>query len=66
MTLTDFISNLQRLERDGYGNTHVYYRHGASSDCGELSSAHTSTYVDEYGPFDLEEGEVYISIYAGA
>jgi hypothetical protein len=65
MTLTKFIEQLVALEAAGHGDKQVLYRHGASGDCGELSSAHVTDRVDEQGPFDLEDGEVYISIYAG-
>jgi len=56
---------LTLLEAEGHGNKTVYYRHGASSDCGLLSSAHITSSVDDCGPFDLKPGEEYVSIYAG-
>lgn len=66
MTLSDFIINLQKLEAEGHGSKQVYYRHGASGDTGPLSSAHVTGETDEStGPFDLAEGEEYVSIYAG-
>ncbi|CAI1180171.1 hypothetical protein [Serratia proteamaculans] len=65
MKLSQFISNLQKLESEGHGDKQVFYRHGASGDCGELSRAHLSDEVNECGPFDTAEGEQYISIYAG-
>jgi hypothetical protein len=66
MKLKDFIKNLQALEAQGHGNLEVLYRHGASGDCGPLSSARVTDEVsDETGPFDLEENQKYISIYAG-
>ena len=66
MKLSDFIKNLQKLEADGHGDKQVFYRHGASGDCGELSSCHISDTVDDCGPFDIEDGEEYVSIYAGS
>lgn len=65
MKLRDFIKNLQKLEEAGHGDLHVFYRHGASGDCGELSSAFVTDVVEDTGPFDLEDGEQYISVYAG-
>lgn len=66
MTLTQFIKQLQELEAQGHGDKEVFYRHGASGDCGPLSSAHVTSEVDEQcGPFDLDKGQEYISIYAG-
>lgn len=65
MTLNKLIENLIRLQEDGHGDKKVLYRHGASGDCGELSFAHVTDEVDECGPFDLDDGEEYVSIYAG-
>jgi hypothetical protein len=66
MKLKDFIANLQKLEAEGHGDKEVFYRHGASGDCGELSSAFISDEVnDDCGPFDLDKGQEYVSIYAG-
>lgn len=66
MKLSDFILNLVKLEQQGHGDKQVFYRHGASGDCGELSTPYITDEVDDTcGPFDLKEGEEYISIYAG-
>lgn len=65
MKLAEFIRRLQAIEAQGHGDKSVFYRHGASGDCGELSSAHVTDRVDDQGPFDLEDGEEYVSIYAG-
>ena len=66
MKLSEFIKNLQKLESQGHGELEVFYRHGASGDCGQLSSAHITDCVYECGPFDyIEDGENYVSIYAG-
>lgn len=65
MTLNDFMQQLYDLQQEGHGEKQVFYRHGASGDCGVLSSAHVTYAVDECGPFDLADGEEYISIYAG-
>lgn len=64
MKLIDLLSSLQALVDAGHGQLPVYYRHGASGDCGELSSPHVEQHVDECGPFDLD-GSSYISVYAG-
>jgi len=64
-TLNQFIDHLQKLQQEGHGDKKVFYRHGSSGDCGELASAHITDQVDECGPFDLEDGEGYVSIYAG-
>jgi hypothetical protein len=66
MKLDKFIANLQKLQAEGHGDLEVFYRHGASGDCGSLSSAHVTDEVDDQcGPFDLDDGQSYISIYAG-
>jgi hypothetical protein len=65
MKLKDFIAQLQKLEAQGHGELDVFYRHGASGDCGQLSSAHVTDEVEDTGPFDLDHGQMYISIYAG-
>lgn len=65
MKLNKFIQQLQKLQAEGHGDKQVFYRHGASGDCGELSSAFITDSVDECGPFDLDDGQEYISIYAG-
>lgn len=65
MKLSIFIAALVALEAKGHGDKQVFYRHGASGDCGELSSARITSSVNECGPFDLEPDEEYVSIYAG-
>lgn len=65
MTLDSFIAQLQKLQAEGHGNKQVFYTHGSSGDTGPLSSAHVTDEVGECGPFDIEPGEEYISIYAG-
>lgn len=66
MKLSEFIKNLQKLESEGHGDKEVFYRHGASGDCGPLASAHVTNCVDDCGPFDyIDEGDYYVSIYAG-
>ena len=64
LTLNQFIAGLQKLAPE-HGDKKVFYSHGASGDCGELSSAHVTNRVGDSGPFDLEPEEEYISIYAG-
>jgi hypothetical protein len=66
MKLSKFIDQLVKLQSEGHGDKEVFYRHGASGDCGPLSSAFVTDEVsDECGPFDLADGQEYISIYAG-
>lgn len=65
MTLNKFIENLQKLQAEGHGDKEVFYRHGASGDCGNLSSARVTDEIEDTGPFDLDDGQEYISIYAG-
>jgi hypothetical protein len=65
MKLNEFIQQLVKLQFEGHGGKQVMYRHSASGDCSKLGSAHITDRVDEYGPFDLKDGEEYISIYAG-
>lgn len=66
MKLKDFTAMLLTLEAAGHGDKQVFYRHGASGDCGPLASAKITDEVDEAtGPFDLNPNEQYVSIYAG-
>jgi len=65
MTLDSFIAELKELQKKGHGSKEVFYRHGASGDCGPLGSSFVTNRVDDCGPFDLAKGEKYISIYAG-
>jgi len=65
MKLKDFIKQLNTLVAQGHHEKEVFYRHGASGDCGPLSSVHVTSVVEDTGPFDLKPGEEYISIYAG-
>ena len=65
MKLKDMIINLQKLEQEGHGDKQIFCVCGSSGTTYELSSAHISDYVGESGPFDLEDGEEYISIYGG-
>ena len=65
MKLKDFTANLQKLVDEGHGDKQIFYRHGASGDCGPLSSAQITDRVEDTGPFDLEDGEKYVSVYAG-
>lgn len=64
-TVNEMIADLLQLQAEGHGNLEVYYRHGASGDCGQLGSIRVTDEVTDEGPFDLEEGEHYVSIYAG-
>ena len=64
MTLTKLIQQLTKLEEQGHGNKEVFYRHGASGDSGPVGSAHVAT-VNNDGPYDLDPGEQYVSMYVG-
>lgn len=65
MTLNEVIENLTKLRDKGHGEAQVMYRHGASGDCGDIGHPHMTDRVDECGPFDLEPGEQYVSLYVG-
>jgi hypothetical protein len=66
MTLSNFIAQLIKLEREGNGEKQVFYYHSASGDCGPLGHAHITSHVGECGPFDLPNGQEYVSISAGS
>ncbi|RWB08818.1 MAG: hypothetical protein EOQ39_18605 [Mesorhizobium sp.] len=65
MTLQQLINKLLLVAAEGHGDRKVFYRHGASGDCGEVGNAHVTDRIDECGPFDLDEGEKYVSLYVG-
>lgn len=65
MKLHQFVAQLQKLVDAGHGDKDVFYRHGASGDCGELGSARITDIIEETGPFDLPDGTEYVSVYAG-
>ncbi len=66
MTLNEFISNLITLQAQGHGELPVYSSHGCSGVIEALSYAHVEEVEDEdYGPYGLEIGKKYISIYTG-
>jgi len=66
MKLDKFIAGLIKLQEEGHGNLEVFYCLASSGETGGLSSAFVSSGVSyEHGPFDLEEGETYIIVYAG-
>ena len=64
MTLNQFIEYLLKLQPE-HGTKKVFTRHGASGDCNEMGTPHITNYVGDCGPFDLEEGEEYVSVYIG-
>jgi hypothetical protein len=65
MTLNEVIKNLIALAEQGHGEKQVFSIHGASGDVNEVSTAHITNHVGDCGPFDLEPGEEYVSIYIG-
>jgi hypothetical protein len=65
-TLLEHAANVAKLLEAGHGSKQVFYRHGASGDCGPLGSMHVTSDVDDStGPFDLEPEEKYVSLYVG-
>lgn len=64
MKLSELIKQLQ-TDLEAQGDLEVFYRHGASGDCGPVGGGHVTDRVDDQGPFDLEEGEKYYSLYVG-
>ena len=64
-TLHTLINDLMKLHGQVHGDTPVDYRHGASGDCGPIGSPYITDEVNECGPFDIEDGEKYVSIYIG-
>ena len=65
MNLNELIRRLTKLSDDGYGDAKVFAIHGASGACDEVGPPRVSDTVGNSGPFDLEEGEEYISVYIG-
>lgn len=63
MKIKELIKSLQGIVDDGYGNLDVYYRHGASGDCGPVGSPRVTNEIDDAGPFDVS-GK-YVSLYVG-
>lgn len=66
-TLRQHIDDLIDLEQADPANENmkVYAAHGSSGATDEVGSAFVSDYIGEAGPFDLSDGEKYISIYIG-
>lgn len=67
MKLSDFIRGLQVLEANGHGNLEMFAVHGASGDVNPMGSAWIAAITgdEEYGPFDLDVGTKYVSVYIG-
>lgn len=63
MKVKELMKTLQDIVADGNGDLDVYYRHGASGDCGEVGSPHVTNYRDESGPWDIDTP--YVSLYVG-
>lgn len=64
-TLSVLIQELQELETKGYGDKKIFYSHSSSGDTGNINGAYVTDYVGEAGPFDLDDGEEYISLSVG-
>lgn len=65
MNLSAFIKTLQKLEAEGHGDLQVFTVEGASGCVSEMGYPMVDDHVGESGPFDLEDGEKYISVYVG-
>ena len=65
MTLNQHIENVVRLRDAGHGEKQIFARHGTSGAVDEVGNAHLSNLVGESGPFDLQPGEAYVSLYIG-
>lgn len=65
MTLKEHAANVAKLLEEGHGDLAVFTRHGASGDCNDLGSMHITNRQDECGPFDIEPGSNYVSLYVG-
>ena len=64
MKLKELIASMQ-LVLDKHGDLEVFYRHGASGDCGPVGSGIVTDRTDDQGPFDLEPKQKYFSLYVG-
>ncbi|MCK9369214.1 hypothetical protein M0R04_04685 [Candidatus Dojkabacteria bacterium] len=65
MKLSAFIKTLQKLEAEGHGDLQVFTVEGASGCVSEVGNPSINDEVGVSGPFDLEDGEKYVSIYVG-
>ena len=65
MRLNDLIKKRVALQLQGHGGKQVFAVHGASGAADPVGSPRISDYVGEAGPFDLEPGEKYVSLYIG-
>jgi hypothetical protein len=65
MTLIEHAANINKMIAEGHGNLQIFARHGASGDVNPISYGSVTNRVDEFGPFDLEDSENYISFYVG-
>jgi len=67
MTLSELIERLQTLRESAdardLGDPEVFFRHVDSGDCRPVGTAHVTNYVENTGPFDLPDGEHYVSLY---
>lgn len=63
MNLNQLKQHIDHLVEAGHGDKEVFYRHGASGDCGPIYGPLVTDYVGECGPFDVD-GE-YVEIPTG-
>jgi hypothetical protein len=65
-TVNDILKSFLKLAEEGHGNAKVFGVCGSSGASYEVGSARVTDHVDpEGGPFDLEPGEQYASLYLG-
>lgn len=65
MKLKKLIENLQKLQDQGHGDRRVVACDGASGEYRDVGSAHATAEQGDQGPFSVEPGETYISLYVG-
>ncbi|QIG76153.1 hypothetical protein EVC24_132 [Rhizobium phage RHph_I4] len=66
-TVREHLASMLRLVENNpaAADMKLFARHGASGDCNEIGSPQITDRVDDCGPFDLEDGEKYVSVYVG-
>jgi hypothetical protein len=65
MTVSGLLKYLEKIKAAGHGDIQIFYRHSASGDCGPIGTPYVTNRVDDFGPFDLEGGEVYLALSVG-
>lgn len=62
MNLNQLKQQIDLLVSQGHGDKEVFYRHGASGDCGPVNGPRITDYVGDSGPFDVDGEYVAISV----